>query len=145
MTTSIELNVAEVEVSVSDKLVVDLFLYECPGNDVFNNVHSRHFKHASYILCVYDVLSRESFLNCSKWIRSVQTVAASAHVIIVANKIDIGGDGYRVFVDAKEGQQFAKGNGYSFFECSALKGEGVEEPFKYMANDVSKNYTAENA
>jgi hypothetical protein len=39
-------------------------------------------------------------------------------------------------IPSKEGQRFANANGYSFFECSALKGKGVKKIFDHIAQDT---------
>ena len=66
---------------------------------------------ANYIVCCFDISSRESFENCSKWIQSVMSAGTDAQVLIVANKADLRNGTARAEVDADEGKRFTNSKG----------------------------------
>mmetsp|Transcript_16907 Transcript_16907/g.23181 ORF Transcript_16907/g.23181 Transcript_16907/m.23181 type:complete len:246 (-) Transcript_16907:581-1318(-) len=148
MTSSVELCVAEVDVPNED-FTIDLFLYDMAGQVVFNqrDLASNYWDGCTYIICVFDVSSRKSLQSCANWIQSVRSAdssltSRSVPGILVANKIDLreGGIDSRSVIDKEEGQLFAKKNGLEYFECSAFKGQNVQSPFKFIADQSFKKY-----
>ena len=151
MTTSVDLTVGEVVLAGSN-ITVDLFIFDTAGQSIFNQrgMQSAYYDGASFIVCVYDVSSRRSFQNCSKWIQSVRSAqkdnsAKEIQVLLVANKIDLRDDEVivedsRVEVDEVEGRGYANENGFEYFECSVLNGVSVDLPFQSMASKIWQNY-----
>jgi small GTP-binding protein len=122
---------------------VELYLMDCAGQTVFNQVEQNreHYENASYVVVVYDVASRESFDSAGKWLQAVRQQKGASGTptpgVLVANKVDLralpaGG----AVITAKEGAAFAKSVGLHFVEASAEKGERVDEPFLFIANEV---------
>ena len=126
----------------------ELYIHDCAGQNIFNQVgtNSRNFENASYVVVVYDVSSRESFQSCGRWLQSVRSMRPSSGPaipgVLIANKSDLrqGGINSRAVVGPEEGKAFAAENAMEYFECSAKKGEGVEEPFQHIANDFYRRY-----
>jgi len=93
---------------------------------------------ANHIVCCYDISSRRSFENCSKWIQFARgTGAHNAQVLVLANKIDLRENApkneYDAEVSADEGKKYAEKRGFEFFECSALKSIRTKLPFQHIA------------
>ncbi|KAL7537016.1 hypothetical protein ACHAXR_007536 [Thalassiosira sp. AJA248-18] len=139
MTTDIDLTVGNVPIPKTN-VIVDLFLYDIPGQNVFNEereLQSSVWDGARCIICCYDISSRESFENCSKWIQSVALANETAQVLLVANKVDLREDRkYCVEVDTNEGKKYAESHGYDFFECSAVGPVNSKLPFEHVANRI---------
>ena len=136
----------------SNKTSVELYLYDCAGQSVFNQrqTNAIYYENASYIALVYDVTSKESFQSCTKWLQAVRASRPSTSVLIpgvlIASKKDLIESG-RAVIPTSDGKEFAKANGLEFFETSAMTNEGVQETFRFMVHDLYKRYleTVENA
>ena len=90
----------------------------------------------------------KSFNQCSKWLSVVKSANSSLSSplvgAIVANKIDHRssvGDS-RAVVDEEKGRRLAQSQegGVAYFETSAANNVGVDEPFKYIANEFYMKY-----
>jgi len=152
MTTSIALTVHQTQIPDSD-VTVEQFLYDIPGDDMFHHqqqLPSSFCANADFIVCVFDVSMRESFRDCVKWCKQIVAANAQVPVVVVANKIDL-----RLFeertlddglfeVDQGEALQFARQNGYEYFECSALGNQDINLPFNYMASKESEKFDREH-
>lgn len=96
MTLGIDFSVKEV--AVNNNVTVDLFLYTTGGQSIVNQRHdimaTPIWAKANYIVCVYDIGSRVSFQNCSKWIEQVRscsnstTTASEVPCLLIGNKAD---------------------------------------------------------
>mmetsp|Transcript_16746 Transcript_16746/g.24814 ORF Transcript_16746/g.24814 Transcript_16746/m.24814 type:complete len:213 (-) Transcript_16746:82-720(-) len=148
MTTSIALTLYQTQIPDSD-VTVEQFLYDIPGDDMFHHqeqLSSSFCGNADFIVCIFDVSKRDSFRDCVKWCKQIVSVNAQVPVIIIANKIDLRpfeqttlNDG-PIEVDQDEALQFARQNGYEYFECSALGNQDVNLPFNYMASKASEKF-----
>lgn len=131
-----------------ENVLVELYLFDCAGQSIFHQDSKpealQHMDHASAVVLVYDVTSRESFKNCSRWLQKVRThLDRSVSGVLVANKTDLIEDGVsdesRV-VTSGEGEGFAKEYGLRFFEVSAKDAKNVDAPFKYLAETFARAY-----
>ena len=57
--------------------------------------------------------------------------------VLVGNKTDLRTSDA---VNSKEAQAFAKECGLQYFETSAAQGQGINEPFQFMAEQFSHRY-----
>ncbi len=142
MTLGVEFAVKDIQLKNSNRKV-ELFLYDTGGQSVFNQreLGGQYWTNSSVAVYVYDVGSRKSFLSCSKWLAAVRSENSGRPVpgLLVANKTDLRDRG-RVEVSHEEGSNFAKENGLTFFETSALRNTGVNELFEFVANAYSAKY-----
>lgn len=90
-------------------------------------------------MVVYDVCNRETFKSCAKWLKGVRDMRPGRVIpgVLVANKVDLE---ERRVIDSEEGQSFAKEMGLAYFETSAQEQKGVEEPFRYLADQFHRKY-----
>ena len=116
---------------------------------IFNKreLPTKFWDNSSYVMCVYDVSSRESFQSVTKWLSAVRQVRANTGGgplpgLLVANKVDLreGGINARGVVDSQEGLNLAQANGLEYFECCAATGRDVERPFQFIASQFHQNY-----
>ena len=124
-------------------VAVELYLFDCAGQSIFNQLDhmSKHWENTAQVMVWFDVSSRESFASCAKWLQGVRAVRPSNPVggVLLANKIDLRDTG-RAVIEAKEGMEFAQANGLEYFECSAMQGTGVDEPFNFIAKAFYSKY-----
>ncbi len=96
MTLGVEFSVKEVIITAN--AAVDLFLYTTGGQSIANQraevMTSSLWANAQYIVCVYDIGSRQSFQNCTRWIQHVRgsnskTPTEKLPCLLVGNKLDL--------------------------------------------------------
>ncbi|KAM3266042.1 ras-related protein RABH1b isoform X1 [Capsicum annuum] len=69
---------------------VRLQLWDTAGQERFRSLIPSYIRDSSVAVIVYDVASRQSFLNTSKWIEEVRTERGSDVIIVlVGNKTDL--------------------------------------------------------
>ena len=124
-------------------VAVELYLFDCAGQPIFNQLDhmSKHWDNTAQVMVCFDVSSRDSFASCAKWLQGVRATRPANPIggVLLANKIDLRENG-RGVVESSEGVEFASANGLEYFECSALRGTQVEEPFNFVANEFYKKY-----
>lgn len=125
---------------------VRLQLWDTAGQERFRSLIPSYIRDSSVAVVVYDVTSRTSFLNTTKWIEDVRAERGNDVVIcLVGNKTDLGNDKRQI--STEEGEEKAKKNGLLFMECSAKAGYNVKSLFRKLAtslpgsNDPTKGLT----
>jgi predicted GTPase len=100
--------------------------------DIKNNHYART---ASALVVVFDVTSTPSFEDAKTFFHSYHTKSSDfvQRGYFVANKIDLEGK-----VDLDLARNFAQSNFATFFETSALTGEGINGLFTQIAEDLMK-------
>ncbi|XP_077254125.1 ras-related protein RABH1b-like [Tasmannia lanceolata] len=101
------------------------------GQERFRSLIPSYIRDSSVAVIVYDVASRQSFLNTSKWIEEVRTERGSDVIIVlVGNKTDLV-DKRQVSVE--EGEAKAYDFGVMFIETSAKAGFNIKALFRKIA------------
>ncbi|CAM9960252.1 unnamed protein product [Ectocarpus sp. 13 AM-2016] len=152
MTIGVDFGVKQVKVPETDS-VVELFLFDCPGQGVFNKLEqgAAYYENAAFVCVVFDVSNRDSFESCGRWLQGVRAALPSTSAplpgVVIANKSDLreGGINARAVVETKastlfEGQLFALQNGLDYFETSAAGAKDIDAPFHHMASRFHETY-----
>jgi transport family protein 27 len=146
MTVGTEFLVKQVRIP-NTNVIVELFIYDCAGQAIFSlsDIQTKYYENACAYMVVYDVTNLKSFNQCSKWLSVVKNANSSPLVgAIVANKIDHRSNlaDSRAVVEEEKGRRLASSQegSVSYFEVSAANNMGVEEPFKYIANEFYLKY-----
>ncbi len=123
-----------------DGITVRLVIWDLAGQTGFERVRRHYYQGCSALILVYDVTSRESFENTSRWlVESFKYAGEIPPTAILANKVDLrtSNNGGK-FVLPEEGQAFAEmftkklGIPSVFFETSAKNGENIQESFSTL-------------
>ena len=110
---------------------VRLQLWDTAGQERFRSLIPSYIRDSSVAVVVYDVSSRASFLNTSKWIDEVRTERGEDVIIaLVGNKTDLVD---RREVSVEEGDQRARDAGVMFVETSAKAGFNIKALFRKIA------------
>ena len=110
---------------------VRLQLWDTAGQERFRSLIPSYIRDSSVAVVVYDVSSRSSFANTSKWIEEVRAERGSDVVIaLVGNKTDLVD---RREVSVEEGDRKAKEENVLFVETSAKAGFNVKALFRKIA------------
>jgi len=122
--------------------VVKLQCWDTAGTESFRAITRSYYRGAAGCLLVYDVTSRQSFVNARTWLADVRA-HADPHLtcILVGNKIDLCADDAQPprrarEVPADEAERWAREEGLLFVEASAKSGENVEAAFVQATRDI---------
>ncbi|KAI0080546.1 ras-domain-containing protein [Panus rudis PR-1116 ss-1] len=127
--------------------VVKLQCWDTAGTESFRSITRSYYRGAAGCLLVYDVTSRQSFVNARSWLADVRE-HADPHLtcILVGNKVDLCADvpesgapgvGQRAReVSTEEAELWAKEEGLLFVEASAKSGMNVEAAFETATRDI---------
>ena len=123
-----------------NNLTVSIKLWDTAGQERFKALTPSFFRNAEGVVLAYDVTNSESFDNLKFWINSIKTNLFEKNIfipiIIIGNKIDLE-DMRDISKDIAN--KFAKENNFKYFETSAKTGEGVDEAFRDLVNQILAN------
>ncbi|KAI3683150.1 hypothetical protein L1987_83650 [Smallanthus sonchifolius] len=111
---------------------VRLQLWDTAGQERFRSLIPSYIRDSSVAVIVFDVASRQSFLNTAKWIEEVRTERGSDVIIVlVGNKTDLV-DKRQVSIE--EGEAKARDFNVMFIETSAKAGFNIKALFRKIAS-----------
>uniref|UniRef100_A0A6B2LII7 Uncharacterized protein n=1 Tax=Arcella intermedia TaxID=1963864 RepID=A0A6B2LII7_9EUKA len=114
-----------------DDKTVRLQLWDTAGQERFRSLIPSYIRDSSVAVICYDITTRESFVNTSKWIEDVRAERGNDVIIVLCgNKTDL--ESSRA-VSIEEGE--AKSNEYKvlFIETSAKAGSNIKSLFRKVA------------
>ncbi|CAO0795652.1 unnamed protein product [Mucor circinelloides] len=110
---------------------VRLQLWDTAGQERFRSLIPSYIRDSSVAVVVYDITSRTSFQNTSKWIEDVRAERGSEVIIVlVGNKTDLND---KREVTLEEGEKRASDCNIMFIETSAKAGHNVKALFRRIA------------
>jgi small GTP-binding protein len=128
------------KLEIINNLNVSVKLWDTAGQERFKALTPSFFRNAEGVVIAYDVTNSESFDNLKFWISSIKTNLFEKNIfipiIIIGNKIDLE-DMRDISKDIAN--KFAKENNFKYFETSAKTGEGVDEAFRDLVNQILAN------
>ena len=113
-------------------------IWDLAGQPMFKDVVQAYYTKIFGGVVVYDVTRRQTFDNAEKWINDIWKNCGrdeDVPVVLLANKIDLREEGAET-VSTDEGKKLAERLGVPFLETSAKSGEGVEEAFTKLGNNI---------
>ena len=111
-------------------------IIDTPNNKQFLNIIKDEYQNANYILIVFDITNRETFLSLNDWInhcRSSQN--QNMDLILIGNKTDLNQD--RV-ISTEEATKFASDNNIKYYEISAYNKIDIKNIFNNAISDLFK-------
>jgi len=113
---------------------VDLQIWDTCGEDRFRCMGPIFYKATRAAMCMFDITSKDSFLDLQAWVVSVQQNANDECIfVLLGNKRDLFEERE---VMEKEAMKYAESIGGIYFEVCANTGEGVNEVFQYVASEL---------
>ncbi|KAF2076641.1 hypothetical protein CYY_002070 [Polysphondylium violaceum] len=117
-----------------DGAVVTAQCWDTAGQERFRAVTSGYYRGAVGAMIVYDITSKISFKNVTRWLNELREMAEQDILIMmVGNKSDLE---MSREVPTKEAQAFAESNKISFLETSALNSTNVNQAFERLLTDI---------
>jgi Ras-related protein Rab-4A/Ras-related protein Rab-4B len=113
---------------------IKLQLWDTAGQERFRSVTRSYYRGAAGAILVYDITSRDSFANLSRWLADARALASPNLVcVLVGNKSDREEERE---VEWAEASRWAAQNDVHFLEASSLSGDNVEAPFLLAARSI---------
>ncbi|KAN0035994.1 hypothetical protein ACTA71_005292 [Dictyostelium dimigraforme] len=117
-----------------DNKIITAQCWDTAGQERFRAVTSGYYRGAVGAMIVYDITSKISFKNVTRWLNELREMAEQDILIMmVGNKSDLE---MSREVPTKEAQAFAESNKISFLETSALSSTNVNQSFERLLTDI---------
>ena len=115
---------------------VSIELCDTAGQEKYRSLGPIYYRNAVGALAVFDLTNKTSFDSLQKWIETFkESTEDESFVFIVCNKCDLK-DQWEVSID--EIITFSQSLNSQLFYTSALTGEGIEDLFTSMFNEVDQ-------
>jgi small GTP-binding protein len=116
------------------KNVIKIKIWDTAGQERFRSLPRKYYQHVDGIILLYDVTSRESFNNISKWIKDIADNSGNKVIIyLVGNKIDLIDERK---VEFSEAMETATKNGMRSMEISCKLDINVKEVITNIASEI---------
>jgi len=116
-------------------------IWDTAGQERYRAITSTYYRGAVGALMVYDITSTESFKNLDKWLNEVKEHAPDGVVVLlVGNKVDLE---FKREVGREDALAYAKANGLSFLETSALDSTNVKKAFEKIISEIFRSHQSD--
>ena len=134
-TISIEFKIKTIK--INSTTICDLKIWDTCGDEKYFSITNNYFRDSQGIILVYDITSKKSFLDLSKWLNLIKQIEGNSNIILVGNKNDLKN---RREVSLNEAKKFALNNGLKIYEISAKEDfDEIDKIFFDLSNDLIKN------
>ncbi|KAG5510323.1 hypothetical protein JKF63_07651 [Porcisia hertigi] len=113
---------------------VKIQIWDTAGQERFRAISRSIYHGAKGAMLVYDITNQTSFDSIPTWLQELRIfVPATCCIFLIGNKCDL--EHLRV-VKKETADRFARENGLSFLETSALEKTNVDKAFEWLAKSV---------
>ena len=128
---------SQVKVVTGDGKQMVLNIWDTLGQEKFKSLTKIFYKDAHILLLVYDITKKSSFEDIENvWLKDIINNGEEVRIIIlIGNKSDLYD---KEEVDENEAREYAKKIGAKFILTSAKNDSGINELFKYVAEEYLK-------
>ena len=115
---------------------IKLKIWDTAGQERFSRITTQYYKGADGIVLVYDVTDDDSYEKIRDWMAQIKanTEKDELGFVLLGNKCDVEP---RVITE-EQGNKMAAELNISYFETSALNGQGINEAFEHLAREIMK-------
>ena len=115
---------------------IKLKIWDTAGQERFRNITTQYYKGADGIVLVYDVTEESSYDKIRDWMEQIlsNTTQDEIGLVLLGNKCDMNPR----TVTVEMGNKMAEDLKISYFETSALTGQGINEAFEKLTKDIMK-------
>ena len=118
---------------VLDK-TIKVQVWDTAGQERYRSITNAYYRGAEGIMIVFDLTNKESFKNIENWINEVTKYTGNDIIIIcLGNKSDL-----KSCISKNMIEDVKKKLKISFFDVSAKTGDGVEDAFKHIIEQLIK-------
>ena len=121
--------------NINDK-EIKLKIWDTAGQERFRNITTQYYKGADGIVLVYDVTDDASYDKIRDWMDQIihNTQKDEIGLVLLGNKCDMEPRN----VTEAQGNKLAEELKISYFETSALNGQGINEAFEQLTRKKKK-------
>ena len=115
---------------------IKLKIWDTAGEERFRNITTQYYKGADGIVLVYDVTDEASYEKIRDWMDQILSNIQQDEIgiVLMGNKCDMEERN----VSEEMGIKLAEELKISYFETSALTGQGIKEAFEKLTRDIMK-------
>ena len=115
---------------------IKLKIWDTAGQERFRNITTQYYKGADGIVLIYDVTDDASYEKIRDWMEQIlsNTKREDIGLVLLGNKCDMEPRA----VTEEQGNKMAEELKISYFETSALNGQGIKEAFEQLTRDIMK-------
>ena len=119
-----------------------LKIWDTAGQERFRNITTQYYKGADGIVLIYDVTDDASYEKIRDWMEQIlsNTKREDIGLVLLGNKCDMEPRA----VTEEQGNKMAEELKVSYFETSALTGQGINEAFNELTRDIMKRKGVDN-
>ena len=122
------------KINLNNGKEMKVILWDTAGAERFRGVSLKNIKYSDGCIIVFDVTSRQSFENVSKWLVSIKEDYPNFMIILFGNKVDM--DKFKWEVTDEEINEFIKEKNLKYFEVSAKNNMRIKEGIEYIVNEL---------
>ena len=121
---------------------IKLKIWDTAGQERFRNITTQYYKGADGIVLIYDVTDDASYEKIRDWMEQIlsNTKREDIGLVLLGNKCDMEPRA----VTEEQGNKMAEELKVSYFETSALTGQGINEAFNELTRDIIKRKGVDN-
>jgi small GTP-binding protein len=121
---------------------IKLKIWDTAGQESFRNITTQYYKGADGIVLIYDVTDDASYEKIRDWMEQIlsNTKREDIGLVLLGNKCDMEPRA----VTEEQGNKMAEELKVSYFETSALTGQGINEAFNELTRDIMKRKGVDN-
>lgn len=113
---------------------VKVQIWDTAGQERFRAISRSIYHGAKGAMLVYDITNQQSFDNIPNWLAELRVhVSATCSIFLIGNKCDLE---HLRAVKKDVADRFARDNGLSFLETSALEKINVDKAFEWLVKSV---------
>lgn len=118
---------------------VKIVFWDTAGQEIFNAMNTIYYQGAVGGIVVYEVANFDSFQKVQKWINELQAIVGKKISLVIAgNKYDLIPSREELIKQKGIVEPFCQKENIRHFYTSAKTGEGVNELFAQIIQDVLK-------
>ena len=122
------------EVKLKNGKIIRLKFKDTPGEEKFNALTIPHIEDADCLILGFDVTDKKTLFYIKDiWYPTSKNLSSVKLKYLIGNKIDLERK-----VDKEKAMKFAKEYNLRYFETSCKTGEGVEDFYNDLINEISK-------
>ena len=116
----------------NDNYNIRLDLWDTAGQEKFRTMTQNYYKGSDGIILVYDISNESSFFRLNSWMEDIiENAKNKIEIVVIGNKCDL-----KRQVEKEQLKSFADEYKVPYFEASAKTGEGVEESFNKLIENL---------
>lgn len=129
-------------------VTVKFEIWDTAGQERYKSLAPMYYRNSNAALVVYDITQADSLEKAQSWVHELKNKVDDNNLVIylVGNKVDLTKDDEeKRVVDRDVAEKYAEENGLLFNEVSAKTGEGIQQIFQTIGENLYEVRKKENA